>query len=162
MSTRRVYDLTGGLTKPEYGELIGSISIISSRMGFLIGSEFVRLAARARGVMNELSSHILLSEDVSAWPGSEILGGRTSRRYVYDVNPASIEIVTKAADGFSDWSNPDLPEDLHFLRNDNTTVLGNIAHEEDVWLELSDLEFEKWHAATPGELAKKFTMQEGK
>ncbi|MBX3128286.1 MAG: hypothetical protein KF718_16295 [Polyangiaceae bacterium] len=52
-----------------------------------------------------------------------------------------VEILVRASDSLYGWQQPQLPEDLAFLRTDGSTVLGTVAHEEDGWLELADQEY---------------------
>ncbi|WP_157181531.1 hypothetical protein [Actinopolymorpha alba] len=61
--------------------------------------------------------------------------------------PESLEELLTATDDLFKWVNPDLPEDLHFLRVDGSTVLGSVAQEEEAWLELDEVELQLLHDA---------------
>ena len=69
--------------------------------------------------------------------------GRTSLRYLYRLTPDSLDLVLAASDSIFDWVNPDLPEDLHLLRGDGSTVLGSVAQEDAVWVEGSEYELDR-------------------
>lgn len=62
-----------------------------------------------------------------------------------DVLAAGLESATmfyRIAPALLDWMNPELPDDPHLLRHDETTWLGSTTTEQDAWLELSDAEWE--------------------
>jgi hypothetical protein len=69
-------------------------------------------------------------------PGSQIVGDRLSQRRLFRVGPETMEELLRVTDDLFGWVNPALPEDLHFLREDGSVVLGSIAQEDDAWLEL--------------------------
>jgi hypothetical protein len=85
-----------------------------------------------------LQPYLIRAERVTEWPGTRLMGGRTSLHYLYRLTPESLAAILAAADYMLAWVNPELPEDVHFLRADGTTVLGSVAQEDAVWLELAE------------------------
>jgi len=57
------------------------------------------------------------------------------------------------AHGLYDWVQPNRPEDLCFLRSDETPWLATIAHEKDAYFELSGEEKQRLTKALPNILA---------
>jgi hypothetical protein len=80
--------------------------------------------------MADLTPYLVGSDETQEWPGTRLVGGGTSVRYTYRLCP-ELEVLTSAASDLFEWVNPALPEDLHFLREDGSTALGNIAQEDD-------------------------------
>jgi len=98
-------------------------------------------------VLQALSPHLLGVEQARVWPGTE-LSDSLATRHLFHLDERSLGILGDSAAGLFEWVNPGLPEDLHFLRLDGSTVLGSVAQEEDAWLELSDEELAGWrHSA---------------
>ena len=65
----------------------------------------------------------------------ELVSGR-GQRYCLKLDAESAKFLTAAATRPSDWQQPDLPEDLWFLRNDGTPWFCSIAHEYESYLVL--------------------------
>lgn len=86
---------------------------------------------------------------MTEWPGTRLIGGGIARRYLFKLTYESLAIFIHSAQRLTDWVNPELPEDLHLLRNNGSTVLGNIAQEDDAWLELDQDEFGRLCSTTP-------------
>ena len=97
-------------------------------------------------LLEDLAPHFNSIENVGMWPGSELSFGATRPRYLYYANDLSISAILAASDDFLDWDGVDLPDDLHFLRSDGSTVLGSTACEGYVWLELSKTQYAEWLA----------------
>ena len=86
--------------------------------------------------------------DVSEWPGTLLQDG-TEHLYCFSLTDQAIEVVCRHADGLYDWINPQLPEDMHLLRNDGSVLLGSTAIEEYSWMQLSEAEFYALTQAIP-------------
>ena len=100
---------------------------------------------------------MISTEQVTEWPGSKIIGEGTAVRMLYRVDSVSLERILRATDSLFEWVNPQLPEDLHFLRADGSTVMGSIAQEDYVWLMLSEAEMNAVLRAAPPELRSALT-----
>ena len=88
-------------------------------------------------------------EDTASWPGTDLIGGRLSRRFLYRLTPEALDVLAEATSSLYEWVNPALPEDLHLLRGDESTVLGSVAQEEEAWIELDDDELAWWRQHVP-------------
>jgi hypothetical protein len=150
--TRRVYAI---VPKPEgdtYRALLAVVSTFAVHLGFIVRSTQVQLAQAATDVLRDLEPDLLTIDEVAAWPGTELKGGRRSRRFLYVLNAHSLGTVLDATDDLYKWVNPGLPEDLHFLRLDGSPVLGSVAQDLDAWVERNDTELMMWRAAGGPEL----------
>ncbi len=70
-----------------------------------------------------------------------MFGTGTEDRYLFRLDDASLDVLMSSAESLFDWVWPRLPEDLHFLRADGSTVLGTVAQADDAWLELTAVEY---------------------
>jgi hypothetical protein len=71
-----------------------------------------------------------------------MFGSATEDRYLFRLDAVSLDVLASSAESLFDWVWPRLPEDLHFVRTDGTTVLGTIAQEDDAWLVLTAAEYD--------------------
>jgi hypothetical protein len=148
MTPRSVYNLRGGHSGGEYATLMVAVAPLATSFGLIVRSNLVRLSDKATDVLHSLEPMVMSVEEVAKWPGTELIGGRRSVRYSYRLEPASIDILIASASSLFDWVNPGLPEDLHLIRSDGSTVLGTVAQEGDAWLELNDQEVVQLLAAS--------------
>lgn len=100
------------------------------------------LQETGREVLRRLGEHLFDADEVDACPGSLMYGDGTLDRCLFRLDDVSLEVLTSSAENLFDWVWPRLPEDLHFLRADGSTVLGMVAQEGDAWHELTRLEYE--------------------
>ncbi len=82
----------------------------------------------AKLVLKELEPYIQQINEKDKCPGTKLLG-HTAVVHYYTLNNESKEILKKHAEGLYSWVQPDLPEDLSFLKQDGTSWLINTAHE---------------------------------
>jgi hypothetical protein len=135
-----------------YAALLRSAGNVSFTIGMVIRSDKVALWPRATSLLAALEPYALRIEQVTEWPGTQLIGGRTSRRHLFRLTTDSIDLVLAASTTIFDWINPGLPEDLHLLRRDGSTVLGSIAQENAVWLEVDGDELDRMLATASAEL----------
>ena len=139
MTNRKVVEIVARpVAGPLYEALVRSAAEFAVMAGLIIRSDEVQLDEKGAGLIEALKPHMLRTERVQSWPGSQLFGERTSIRHLYGLTHASLDLLLNGTDEMFGWINPYLPEDLHLLREDGSTVLGTIAQENDVWLELSD------------------------
>lgn len=101
------------------------------------------LAESVTTVLERLEPALVLREESSSWPGSELHDGTTATHLVYTLNEKTADVLRRTAPSLYDWVNPNLPEDPHLLRADGSVWLGSTTHEEDAWLQLSSDEW-RW------------------
>lgn len=152
MTSRRTFDIVVRPAGETYQSLLRALVPIASLFGVVIRSEKVRLTEAAESVLRSLEPYLVRVEEVTRWPGTQLIGGRVSRRYIYTLDEGSLGVLLTAASDLFQWINPGLPEDLHFLRHDGSTVLGSTAQEEDAWLEVDSNELERWREQVSSEM----------
>lgn len=122
-----------------YEALLRRVAEFSSLVLVVVRDD-LGLTDEARQLLNELDKLGSSQMRASEWPGTQLLGGEASI-WRAPVTDKLVEILVRASDSLYGWQQPQLPEDLAFLRTDGSTVLGTVAHEEDGWLELADQEY---------------------
>jgi hypothetical protein len=90
-------------------------------------------------VLGSLDPYIEETVKSTLWPGTEIFGTQADVCY-FRLEAGSAQVLRKATDHLFGWCQPDLPEDLCFLREDRTPWLVTIAHEHDGYFVLSEWE----------------------
>lgn len=90
-------------------------------------------------VLEELKPYLIGSEEKDNWPGTMLLD-KTAIVNSYLINAESKELLKKYAQGLFSWVHPSLPEDLCFLKKDETPWLITIAHEYTGWIESGTVE----------------------
>lgn len=75
-------------------------------------------------------------QPVSEWPGTRLLAG-TATCHRYSCTPSAAAVVATLVDGLYDWQQPELPEDLSFMRDGGSPLLATVAHEREAYLELT-------------------------
>lgn len=148
------FDVTGPIEGPKYEALLRSAAPLAASVGLIVRSDLVVLTRRAQAVLETLAPYLTRSDQVSAWPGTQLFGDRGSHRYLYRLQPETLEILVSSASDLYEWINPELPEDLHFLRTDGSTVLGTIAQERDAWVVIHELELEMWRSSLDSDLSR--------
>jgi hypothetical protein len=140
MIQRPSYNIRSGQSATDYAVLLESVAPLATSFGLIVRSNSIQLSRRAISVMRSLENTVISMDEVTQWPGTELIGGRRSSRYVYRLEPTSLDVLIQSASSLFDWVNPELPEDLHLIRSDGTPVLGTVAQDDDAWVELDDQE----------------------
>ena len=96
------------------------------------------LRPQGRQLIESLALYCVEQAEVTAWPGTELLGGtRSATIYRYTLNGLSVVLLKKAADRLYAWMQPDLPEDPCFYTADGGVWLATIAHEGEAFVRLT-------------------------
>ena len=119
-------------------------------VGFIQDSPYVADSCIDMLVASE--PYLVVEEDVTKYPGATT--SSPVRRLLYRYTPEMRDVIKKFAGGLFSWAQPDLPEDIHLLRQDRSTFLGTAASEDHAYLLLSDEEAERWLAAWPDSLLR--------
>src|SRR3954464_1956669 len=80
---------------------------------------------------------------VTEWPGTRLLSTETAVLAQYRCSARLASLLLSLTTGLYDWVHPSLPEDLGFLRADDSVWLASIAHESDAFMEMSDDEWQE-------------------
>lgn len=133
---------------PAYRALLRA-SVGTATVAYLIVRDSIELKESARHAMARLGSWETSKEAVTEWPGTRLYG-HVATRHQYPVSDAFIDALEVIADRLYAWEQPDLPEDLGFLRPDGSVWLGVIAHEREAFMDLSEAEYEDLRSVAPG------------
>jgi hypothetical protein len=148
-SPLRVYDLSRLSATDGYAELLRATASLASTFGLMITPGPHGGRPGIESVLTRLEPYLIQAEEVQEWPGTRMADGLTSPQHLYRLTPDSLEILVSAASSLFDWAFPDLPESLHLLRADGSTVLATVPWHNDAWLELTEPEYEALHAQLP-------------
>lgn len=144
------YNIASAVVGEDYRSLLRAVEPLATGFGLMDKGPGTRLAESGNEVLRRLGEHLFDAGEVQAWPGSLMFGSVTEDRYLFRLDAVSLEVLTSSAESLFDWVWPRLPEDLHFLRADGSTVLGTVAQEDDAWLELTAAEYDAIVDRLPG------------
>ena len=99
----------------------------------------IPVAESVHALIDALDPELISASQESEWPGTELLG-HTETVYRFTLTNEALEHLASATDRLYAWLQPDLPEDLCFLRSDGSPWLATISHERDGFLVLSQAE----------------------
>jgi hypothetical protein len=99
------------------------------------------LALTATEFIQAAQPFLIKEEETDEWFGTKLLGDK-AWVYTFRLCPEAITLVAEASLALFSWLQPDLPEDLCFVRFDGTPWLVSISHERDGYFLISDAESE--------------------
>jgi hypothetical protein len=110
----------------------------------------------AKRLLDDLQPYILEKTSRSEWPGTKLFDSKPDI-HVFRLCKNFVNLLTENVGSLYRLLQPDAPEDLCLLREDNTPFFVTIAHENASYLELTESEKERLMAAYPKifEFAKK-------
>ena len=117
-------------------------------LALLVRRPELELTKAGQGVLRSLAPYVEESVKSTRWPGTEIFGAQADV-FFFRLEAGSAQVLREATDHLFGWCQPDLPEDLCFLREDRTPWLVTIAHEHDGYFVLSEWEFRQLVRALP-------------
>jgi len=138
---RRVFTISEEPRERLY-ECIIELAAGQAATAYLIVRSTIQLTEQARSVLLKLRAFEIAVKTVSQWPGTALSGGATAEMHQYRVDRELVQVLRTAAEGLYEWQQPELPEDLGFVRHDGSVSLASIAHEQDSYCELSQTEKE--------------------
>ncbi len=100
------------------------------------------LSTAAKDLLTMLEPHRVETRRSSSWPGTSLIGDEATVLH-FAMNDEVLRELRDAASRLYQWQQPELPEDLAFLRADGTAVLLTICHERDASLVLSEGEYQQ-------------------
>jgi hypothetical protein len=135
------------------GDLLKSLLVGSAELattcGLIVQGDFPATQSASR-LAAGLSPYAKDPKKVSSWPGTQLHDEGNAIQYQYVFSQPVAHLLFEAADHLYGWVSPDLPEDLHLLRQDGSVLLGSVAHEHDAWLEMGEDEFTRLTISVPG------------
>ena len=140
---RSRYSITQSLSPEEYDGLIRAVALISATFGVVQYGDprrYSESSEPAARLLNDLVPYLVYLEQDFAWPGTVSVSAVWHP--CFRVTDETIKMIVDVTSSLWDWSHPELPEDVHFLREDGTVVLGSTRCDEYAWLELDDEELQ--------------------
>lgn len=138
------YDVSG----EDLAEVIAFASSVAEYIGIIVGDGPVSPATRS--LLDGLAPHLVETGQVNQWPGTTLTGSRTATRYLFRGDGRVAELLIRHGASIDAWQAPTLPEDIHFLRADESVVFASVTHDADAWLEVTDSEMADLHRQSPG------------
>lgn len=125
------------------GEQLGNlISIAAQRCDtFLFVLDDMPLSEKGVQVMARLEPMLLSREETSEYPAGRLAWGSVIA-YTYRVTSDAVEVLRSATECLFDWVQPDLPNDLCFLRVGRHWMT-TMASDREVVLTLDDGEYQE-------------------
>ncbi|WP_350344086.1 stage III sporulation protein AH [Proteinivorax tanatarense] len=82
-------------------------------------------------ILQRLEPFLIKSREQSKWPGTTTYGEEpVAKVHYYRTDNAAKDILIQAADSLYKWIQPELPEDLSFLKREKEWLI-NTSHEKD-------------------------------
>jgi len=142
MAVERSYELVRELTNGVLADMFQWAVGVASTVGLVVHSDRVVLGPRALALLERMDPYLVSKAAVTEWPGTQLIGGgRKAILRTYRFTNDSAGFIIAAADRLYAWVNPDLPEDIHLWRPDNSLLLGTITQEHAAWMNLTDDEY---------------------
>jgi hypothetical protein len=122
----------------EYTQLINSALLYCDTFLFVIRPE-LGMSDLCKTLVNRLEPFLSQKTQESEWPGTKLSSGAADI-YRFKLSRDSARILTEISDKLFAWVQPNLPEDLSFLRSSGEPWLVTISHEKDGYFNLSEEE----------------------
>ncbi|MEJ8553067.1 hypothetical protein [Tepidibacter sp. Z1-5] len=96
----------------------------------------IELNTNGAKVLDRLKPYLKEKKKGYEWPGTQRFeDGDPVTIYHYSLNEHSINILLQSADSLYSWVQPNLPEDLCFIKEDGSVWVYTSSHEEMSWVE---------------------------
>ncbi len=125
----------------QYHMLIDFISTNCDQF-FLVERDDMDVEENARLLKKELQPNLLAIKNQSAWIGTKLLNGQTAKVHYYYLTENTKQILKKYASSLYSWTQPELLEDLTFLKNNNPWFV-TVGHEKFAYFEENSPEIEE-------------------
>lgn len=150
--TTNIYDIVEEPQGNIYHEILNCASDYSSEF-LLVLRHSLPADEAAQDIIDALSPFLISRSEQEEWPGTRLFE-ETASVHRFKVCSPAMEILRLASDSLFAWQQPQLPEDLCFLRSNGTPWLVTIAHEQDAYFSLSHEEKVDIEAAIGGLMLK--------
>jgi hypothetical protein len=107
----------------------------------LVLRDTVGLNKNAIKAVKMLSPFLVSTSEKSSWGGTILLTG-TATVNEYKFSNDSLELILALSNDLYDWVQPNLPEDLGLIRDDNSPFLSSVTHDLEAVLTLSSSEID--------------------
>lgn len=127
MSELTTYELLLPVTGSSYLGLLDWLAR-HSRFFSLVVRRNLGLSGSAEDLLARLAPFLVDSREASEWPGTRLLG-ETARVFLYRAEREAMRVLAERSFSQGSWLQPDLPEDLAFLRAPEDPTFFSIVHE---------------------------------
>jgi hypothetical protein len=136
--SKSIYSIKSEISGQAYRRLIDIATVYCN--SFLLVVQKMRFNERGQNILATLQPSLIKVEESSSWPGTKMTK-RSAAVYYYNLNDLTAFHLKNHADRLYAWRQPDLPEDLCFLREGNEPWLITISHENDAYFLLDAHEY---------------------
>jgi hypothetical protein len=116
----------------EYKELIDFASELCNE--FILVRRCDDINESMEILLKQLSNFLIEIKEQQSWPGTQLLEGHAKVHY-YILNTTTKEVLKKYSESLYSWLEPNLLEDLCFIKKDKQPWLVSIAHEQFSWID---------------------------
>jgi hypothetical protein len=103
----------------------------------LVVRKSIALNSNGTKVLQQLDPYLKNKMESTEWPGTKLLED-TAVVHQYHFGPACAEILKRSAESLYEWVQPELPEDLCLLKDNEDPWLVSISHERDSYFILNE------------------------
>ncbi|AET67829.1 hypothetical protein Desor_2227 [Desulfosporosinus orientis DSM 765] len=108
----------------------------------LVVRKDLSLSSQAKLVLSSLSNSLIEISEQFEWPGTMLGGGESAIVNYFKTDNHAKKILKEVSNSLHSWVQPDLPEDLSFIKGNNLWLV-NTSHESESYFvteEKEDLE----------------------
>jgi hypothetical protein len=98
------------------------------------------LSEHGHAVLHSMDSELLERRNCREWPGTKLLSDEEAEINKFILTSRTENILAEAVPHLWAWVQPEMPEDLSFLRADGRPWFVSIAHERDAYFKLEEAE----------------------
>lgn len=91
-------------------------------------------------ILTTLKPYLAESAITKTWPGTVLHSDETACFFKFHLNEESAAILKNCVGELWDWTKPDFPEDLCFIRPDGRPYFTSIIHEHDAYFTVTENE----------------------
>lgn len=134
-------DIGKDLSGPVYTQFLQTLWSLSSTCSFTVQPS-LGCSDRLRRFLKDMEVHLASVRRSNVWPGTQLMDGEADV-YTFLCKETTLECVLRYSSSLFEWLQPDLPEDLALYRNDGSTILETVTHEQEGLLKISLVEYER-------------------
>jgi hypothetical protein len=135
---RETYWLKFEPTDSLYRHLIRT-AVLEAQVAYLVLPDGT-VAPSVENALQKLRVDEIGRKTVREWPGTTLLGRDAATLIEYRCTRTLATVLTSLTNSLYKWLEPDLPEDLGFIRSDGSVWLASTSHEKCAFLEFSSEE----------------------
>lgn len=119
-----------------YRDLIDLVFEICDEFVLVVRKD-ISVTANVNHVLEKLQSSLKEVKEQFEWPGTIYFGEEPALVYYYNTDSNAKKILKQESNSLHDWIQPNLPEDLSFIKNHKPWLI-NVSHESESYIETED------------------------